>query len=39
MAKIITLYTFFLALMLPFCAQAQQPDFNTLMEKIGRAHV
>ena len=39
MAKIITLYTLFLALMLPFCAQAQQPDFNTLMEKQGLVNV
>ena len=39
MAKIITLYTFFLALMLPFCAQAQQPDFNALMEKQGLVNV
>ena len=35
MAKIITLCAFIFSLMLPFHSEAQQPDFNALMEQQG----
>ena len=39
MAKIITLCAFIFSLMLPFHSEAQQPDFNALMEQQGLVDV
>ncbi|MBO5985108.1 MAG: M15 family metallopeptidase [Rikenellaceae bacterium] len=39
MAKIITLCAFIFSLMLPFHTEAQQPDFNALMEQQGLVDV